>query len=292
MRVQFVIPVIASVLILGVLGTAEDAFAPKKLFVGGLSWDAETQSFEVTGKINYGLAKAIENTSFHLQGSLRISVDDVVLDFHDGLELGPSFEPAENGFSVFFVNIPWERLGGTFEETADVTIELQILNPAGKPVAIAEPLTVTIDIGPPPEICDGTCSEISSGCCEERADCAWYNGDAGFCGIADEPPCRELNEEWCNEFPDACVWTESEECTFAEEPTACKTNSDCAEGEFCFNDVCFSEPACTGDADCAEGEFCDAGFCQSLECMSNEDCSEGFVCESNRCVLSYTELSE
>jgi len=50
MRAQFVFPVLAAILILGIFGSAQDVFAPKKLFVGGLSWDSIPEYFNTVEK--------------------------------------------------------------------------------------------------------------------------------------------------------------------------------------------------------------------------------------------------
>ena len=79
-------------MILGVLGSAEDAFAPKKLFVGGLAWDTATQAFEVVeGTIQFGMAKAGQNADFTLNimiSSLNPTVNIQSTSLLDGVCLG------------------------------------------------------------------------------------------------------------------------------------------------------------------------------------------------------------
>ena len=75
---KLLIPVLASVLILGVI-SSQQVFAPEeqpeKLNLGGNGWNAETQSFEITGEINRGIAKAIEKADFTIFTTLTIADD-------------------------------------------------------------------------------------------------------------------------------------------------------------------------------------------------------------------------
>jgi hypothetical protein len=126
----------------------------KKLDISGLSWNKETQSFELEGTIQFGFAKAAENADFSLNVSIS-SPDSNFYDtqvhsivdwyFDDPLNLFPPRNP-------YRVSVPWDRIlvdGSIFQGTANLTVEARILNPAGKPVSVSEPLTVEeIEIGP------------------------------------------------------------------------------------------------------------------------------------------------
>ena len=139
MRTQFAIPVLATILILGVFSSSQDVFASKKLFVGGLSWDTDSQSFVVTGEVNHGMVKAVEKAGFTLQIAINIS----------GTQISEIDTPIFDRDGVFVQSIPWNRIlddGSEFDGPVDVTAKLQILNPAGKGVGKVESLTVNLDI--------------------------------------------------------------------------------------------------------------------------------------------------
>lgn len=116
-----VISIIASVLILGFLGTAENAFAPKKLFVGGLSWNTETQEFDVELFIHHGFARAAQNADFVLV--LTLDITD-----KNGNPLGSVDHtfgiPRDNGghgteYIQIGTGVQWDR-NGSFEGIVNV----------------------------------------------------------------------------------------------------------------------------------------------------------------------------
>jgi len=162
MGFQWVIPVIVSILILGTLGV-QQVFAPdeepKKLTLGGAGYNDETGNFEIEMSAQFGMIRALQNADFSIFVELTITSPDLpggsLSLTHDFL--GEEIFPDE--FGRIKVQFHWDRSvpgsSSLFEGNVDVTTEAQILNPAGKPVAVAEPLTVNLDIRPPPPT---TCS--------------------------------------------------------------------------------------------------------------------------------------
>jgi len=145
---KIIIPVLASVLILGFLGTAEDAFAPKKLFVGGLSWDSASQSFVVDLELSRGMFEAVHNSGAVIPVGIFLPTEGL------GFTHVYSGDPTQSdNFGKVKVQFHWDRNDGSFEGPIEVIVEAQILNPAGKTVAIAEPkdfeVLVTRDTTPP-----------------------------------------------------------------------------------------------------------------------------------------------
>jgi len=112
---KIIIPVLASVLILGVVAISyDDVFAMKnKIFVGNLDWNTESQAFVVDVSVHHGIAKAAQNTDSTLSVALTITdpltgnsenefyafpLDEFNLDFNKGKPI------------VFELNLPWDRL--------------------------------------------------------------------------------------------------------------------------------------------------------------------------------------
>jgi len=168
LKVIWAVPVIASILILGTLELTQDVFAPpqkpEKLTVTDVSWNAGTESFEVTGTIHFGIALTIENA----QNTLKVLVD---IDRTGALSpnaeashvcvtstCGRTAIPGPEVNVEYMVIMKWDRVlanGEIFEGPADITVNAEILNPSGNSVISAEPFTATLNITPPPvEICD------------------------------------------------------------------------------------------------------------------------------------------
>jgi len=189
MRVQWAIPIIVSILILGTI-SAQQVFAPdeepQKLTIGGTGYNDETGNFEIEMSAQFGMIRALQNADFSIFMELTIASPDLpggslglTHDF-----LGEEIFPDE--FGRIKVQFHWDRSvpgsSSLFEGNADVTTEAQILNPAGKPVATAEPLTVNLNITPPPprvEICDNGLDDDG----DSLVDC--FDGDC-----AEDPVCR------------------------------------------------------------------------------------------------------
>ena len=188
---KIIIPVLASILILGTLGLSQDVFAPdeepEKLSLGGNGYNDETGNFEIEMSAQFGMIRALQNADFSIFVELTIASPDLpggslglTHDF-----LGEEIFPDE--FGRIKVQFHWDRSvpgsSSLFEGNADVTTEAQILNPAGKPVAVAEPLTVEdLEITPPPprvEICDNDLDDDG----DSLVDC--FDRDC-----AEDPVCR------------------------------------------------------------------------------------------------------
>lgn len=62
----------------------------------------------------------------------------------------------------------------------------------------------------------------------------------------------------------------------------CKKDTDCAEGEYCVNNLC---QQCRDNGDCPEGQECGEGACREIDsyCQQSSDCAENQVCRDNRC---------
>ena len=166
MKDYWAIPILASILILGTLVLSQDVFAPtpqkpEKLTVTEVSWNAGTESFEVAGTIQFGIAQTIENG----QNSLRFGVK--ILGAREGAaestpvcvtpHCGRTAIPVPEVNIDYMVIMKWDRVvdGEKFKGPADFTVNAEILNPSGNSVAGAEPLTRNLNITPPPaEICD------------------------------------------------------------------------------------------------------------------------------------------
>ncbi|KAJ8936988.1 hypothetical protein NQ314_012070 [Rhamnusium bicolor] len=63
-------------------------------------------------------------------------------------------------------------------------------------------------------------------------------------------------------------------------PMSCSSNSDCAGGNNCTQNMC--HPQCKADNDCAYNEKCLRGNCQ-LTCRVDNDCFLGHICFNNMC---------
>ena len=160
MRVQWAVPVIAGILILGSLGLSQDVFAPppqkpEKISVETVSWDAESQEFLVEYLVQFGTGTAGSSGNFVIVTTLTI-VDEEI-SFTESGESGttsPIIATPSSPLAIQ-VDIPFDAITNGVEGPVDVTVEAVILNPAGKPVAIAEPITFEdIELSLPPEICD------------------------------------------------------------------------------------------------------------------------------------------
>jgi len=179
MKGYWAIPVLASILILGTL-VVQDVFAPApekptKLTINTLDWNAETQSFEVEFEVQLGIAKAADNADFKIITSL------IVVDGDSKAVLGPY----SNLFALLGLNQLLKNsvvVVGVYEaeeleyenpQQVVVTVETQILNPDGEPVAIAEPRAFEdIELSLPPEICDDGIDNDGDGFIDlEDSDC-------------------------------------------------------------------------------------------------------------------------
>ncbi len=150
------IPVLASILILGTIGLTQDAFAGNKLFVGGLSWDTDSQSFEVEIELQRGMAKALQKADFSIPVELTINSPELSEDVVLAKTLSGN-EVSSDEFGKIKVKFPWDRSipdGSSFEGTANIAVEAKILNPAGKTVGnsvdkFERVLTITLPNTPP-----------------------------------------------------------------------------------------------------------------------------------------------
>jgi len=141
MRVQWAVPVIVSILILGTFGV-QQVFAPdeqpEKLTLGGAGYDDETENIEIDMSVQFGMVKAIQNADFSISVELTITSTGLPggsLSFAQNFS-GEEIFPDEVG--RIKVQFHWDRSlpdGSTFEEIAvDTTTTAQILNPSGKPI--------------------------------------------------------------------------------------------------------------------------------------------------------------
>ena len=70
--------------------------------------------------------------------------------------------------------------------------------------------------------------------------------------------------------------------------TICKEDSDCREGERCYDGRCIKVMVgCVDDKDCKEGERCDVRFGVCVECLSDQDCEDIRECKEGICELRY-----
>lgn len=277
MRGIWIVPIIASILILGTLGLTQDVFAPpsqkaEKIKVDSIDWDTESQSFVLAVQIHHGIAKAVQNNGLTISAELIIT-DPLSPDTEEKETYDIDIEPFDLNFNhgdpiEFELNLQWDRIieNESFEGEANVSLTMRLISTSdygtGHSGVIIDDFSV--DVEPLPECTsDSECSEgeicdpFSASCVEELA-------------CKSDVECAE--DELCT--GGLCLSVQG-----------CNSDSDCPAGTFCVGNVCYLEPACTDDDECSEGEFCDAGFCQSFECVSDVDCSEGFVCQANRCVL-------
>jgi len=158
MGFQWAIPIIVSILILGTI-SVQQVFAPDEKpelqTIDDQAWSADSQEFEIEMSVQFGMAKAIQNADFSISVELTIASPELP---EGSLSLTPQNFSGEEIFpdevGRIKVQFHWDRSvpgsSSLFEGNVDVTTEAQILNPAGKPVAVAEPLTVNMDITPPP----------------------------------------------------------------------------------------------------------------------------------------------
>ena len=141
MRVQWAVPVIVSILILGTFGV-QQVFAPdeqpQKLTIGGTGYNFETENIEIIMSVQFGMIKALQNADFSIFVELTITSPELL---GGSLSLAPQNFSGEEIFpdevGRIKVQFHWDRLlpdGSTFEEIAVVTTTAQILNPAGKPI--------------------------------------------------------------------------------------------------------------------------------------------------------------
>ncbi len=70
--------------------------------------------------------------------------------------------------------------------------------------------------------------------------------------------------------------------------TACKKNSDCADGKICKDGKCTadSKGGCKADSDCNTGETCNNGKCEKKDdggCKDDGDCNTGETCNNGKC---------
>ena len=127
MRVKFVIPVLASVLILGVIAISyDDVFAMKqKIVLSDIDWNKESQSFVVTGIVHHGIAKAAQNADFRISITLTVSGESAAgapftVDLLATQGLNQLLDNSPNvPVGTFHQNIPWDRNSGTFEGFVD-----------------------------------------------------------------------------------------------------------------------------------------------------------------------------
>lgn len=144
MMVQWAVPIIVSILILGTM-SVQQVFAPdeqpEKLGLGGTGYNNDTGNFEIEMSVQFGMVKALQNADFSISVELTITSSDLPggsLSLpHDFL--GEEIFPDE--FGRVKVHFHWDREAPgspLFEGNVDVTTEAQILNPAGKPVANSE----------------------------------------------------------------------------------------------------------------------------------------------------------
>jgi len=199
---KIIIPVLASVLILGFLGTAEDAFAPKKLFVGGLSWDSESQAFVVEYSVNHGIANAGQKAGFVLDTTLKISDATGQIKFLSSIDLMADFEYSKGPVrTTFSNNISCDPFCTDIQGlVVDVEVNAQILNPAGKPVGETEKDFEDVFIELPSEICDDGIDNDGDG----RIDCEDENSCAEFPACV-EPPTGEVCDNGIDDNGDGLV---------------------------------------------------------------------------------------
>jgi len=162
MRAQFVIPVLASVLILGTLGMSQTVYAPPAaeaaliLAIVTTSYIPETQEFEVELSIHCGIAKAGQKADFTIETELVIEpssgspevflvgskVKDVIRS--------ASCNASGDELGRIKVQFPWDRNGGTVEGPVNVGVEAKILNPAGKAIGNGgDSEEFVVEVGPP-----------------------------------------------------------------------------------------------------------------------------------------------
>jgi Cys-rich repeat protein len=293
---------------------------PEKLSVDDVSWNAETQSFEVDTAIQFGIAKAAENADFTVSVTLTItdpSTGNIEYESYNGLEIPKLYTDLPGEPVQYELTLSWDRFldGELFTGLAEVTVEAQILNPTDEGFedsVEARPLLVEAAPGCGTNIdcddgivCNGdeTCN-MGTGACEAGTPLPDETSCDNGKGMCISGSCEPL-ETICppgtilNPFDGVCV--EEIACVSNDDcpennlcvinacfpVLGCSDDSDCPEGTSCLGDVCFLDPVCVTGDDCADGESCDAGFCQPVECASDSDCTEGFVCVASRCLLVF-----
>jgi len=161
MRVQWAVPIIASILILGSLGLSQDVFAPppqkpEKISVETVSWDDESQEFLVEYLVQFGIGTAGNAGNFVIVTTLTIVNEEIsfVESDESSTEASPNIVTPSSPLAIQ-VSILFDPIANGIEGPVDVTVEAKILNSGGNTVAIAEPETFEdIELSLPPEICD------------------------------------------------------------------------------------------------------------------------------------------
>jgi len=159
---KIIIPVLASVLILGTLGLSQTVYAPPAaeaaliLAIVTTSYIPETQEFEVELSIHCGIAKAGQKADFTIATELIIEpssgspevflvgskVKDVIRS--------ASCNASGDELGRIKVQFPWDRNGGTVEGPVNVGVEAKILNPAGKAIGNGgDSEEFVVEVGPP-----------------------------------------------------------------------------------------------------------------------------------------------
>jgi len=167
MRKQWAIPVLAGILILGTLGLTQMAYAGPAiefaLILAPLSvvYIPDTEEFEIEFGTKFGMVKALQNADFSIPVELTINSPELP---SGGVILTQTFsggEVSSDERGRVKVQFHWDRSvsgASSFEGMAEVTIEAQILNPSGKPVANSETSRTfsDVEIVPcSPAICSG-----------------------------------------------------------------------------------------------------------------------------------------
>jgi len=168
MRAVWIVPVIASILILGTLGLSQDVFAPpsekaEKIRVDDVTWDDSSQEFIVQLSAKFGLAQAGENANFEVCTTLSISD----ASGNSVGTAGPACTPLQklegatkdsDGFIALEpTRVGWDRNGGTFTGSASVSATTELKSPSGGTVggstgeSTSTPTNLEIGDGSPPD---------------------------------------------------------------------------------------------------------------------------------------------
>ncbi|HET6517544.1 MAG TPA: hypothetical protein VFG25_04910 [Nitrosopumilaceae archaeon] len=119
MKTVWAIPILASILILGIIGISYDVFAMKnKIVISEIDWDKESQSFVVSGTVHHGIAKAVKASGVDYE---RADIKLVVSDFDQTLDEISGEYPVDWKENSIQIVVFWDRDNGTFEGPAKVS---------------------------------------------------------------------------------------------------------------------------------------------------------------------------
>ena len=104
---------------------------PEKLRIDEVSYNSDTQSFEVDLSASYGIATAGERANFQVSAELEISQPDRTEIYVIGPEYipvwiqGPS-SPQDHMVPLAKIHVPWDRNGGSVQGPVEVKVTAKI----------------------------------------------------------------------------------------------------------------------------------------------------------------------